>query len=271
MIIDGKAIALQIEAEIKDKICKIKPYLAAVTVGTNDATQSYIRNIQKIGSELGVAVEIANLQSNSSTQEVIDLTLHLNSKADGIIIGRPLPSHIDEQAVIAAILPEKDIDCLHPINLGRLILGTPLFTPCTPQAVMEILTRSNTKISGKRVTIVGRSNIVGKPLAIMLIQKGVDATVTICHTKTKELLLHTKSADILIAAVGFPGLIRASMVKPGAVVIDVGINVVEGKLVGDVEFKEVEKMASLITPVPGGVGPITTRLLFRNVLLAKSK
>ncbi len=271
MIIDGKELARQIEDEIRDEICKLKPYLAAVTVGTNEATQSYIRSIQKIGKELGAAVEVANLQSNSTTQEVINLISSLNSKSDGIIIGRPLPSHIDEQAVIAALLPEKDIDCLHPINLGRLFIGTPLFTPCTPQAVMEILTRTNTKTIGKRVTIVGRSNIVGKPLAIMLIQRGVDATVTICHTKTRELELHTKSADILIAAAGFPGLIRAYMVKPGAVVIDVGINVVDGKLVGDVNFQEVEPIASLITPVPGGVGPITTRLLIRNVLLAKGK
>lgn len=269
MIVDGKTIALEIENEIREEAYKLKPKLTAVTVGSNASTHSYIKSIQKIGNNLGIEVEIANLPEQSKTQEVIELISNLNNRVDGIVIGRPLPSDIDEQAVVSSILPEKDIDCLHPINLGRLFLGSPLFTPCTPQAVIEILHRTNTQIEGKKITIIGRSNIVGKPLAVMLIQKGVDATVTICHTRTRELETHTRNADILIAAAGSPELVRGQMVKPGVVVIDVGINDRDGKLVGDVKFQEVEPIASLITPVPGGVGPITTRVLIRNILLAK--
>lgn len=271
MIVDGSAIAAQIEQEIKEEICKLKPKLTAITVGDDEATQTYIRSIQKIGGRLGIEVDIEKLSTETNTKELIELISELNSKTDGIIIGRPIPSHIDEQKVVSSISPEKDVDCLTPINFGRLFLGTPLFKPCTPQAVMEILTRTNTKIQGKRITIIGRSNIVGKPLAVMLIQKGIDATVTVCHTKTNELESHTRSADILIAAAGSAGLVRASMVKQGAVVIDVGTNVRDGKLVGDVNFQEVEPIASLITPVPGGVGPITTRVLMRNVLLSKRR
>ncbi|MCK4307553.1 bifunctional 5,10-methylenetetrahydrofolate dehydrogenase/5,10-methenyltetrahydrofolate cyclohydrolase [candidate division WOR-3 bacterium] len=270
MIIDGRDLATQIELEMKEELKELgTPKLAAVIVGADEGTKSYMRSIQRVGEKLGIEVEIVSLSEESNTEEVKDVISGLNSKKDGIIIGRPFPSHINEQQVITSILPEKDIDCLHPINLGFLFLGVPRFNPCTPQAVIEILNRTNTTIRGKRVTIIGRSNIVGKPLAIMLIQRGVDATVTVCHTKTHDLSAHTREADILIAAAGHPWLIGAEMVKQGAVVIDVGVNMNDGKLVGDVNFNEVEPKASLITPVPGGVGPITTRVLMRNALLAR--
>ena len=270
MIIDGRDLATQIELEIKEEIRTVgKPKLAAVIVGADEGTKSYMRSIQKVGEKLGIEVEIVSLSEDSKTKEIKELISGLNSRKDGIIIGRPFPSHIDEQSIIASILPEKDVDCLHPLNLGLLFLGVPRFKPCTPQAVIEILNRTNTTIRGKKVTIIGRSNTVGKPLAIMLIQRGVDATVTVCHTKTHDFPVHTRDADILIVAAGHPWLVSADMVKTGAVVIDVGVNMKDSKLVGDVNFNEVEPKASLITPVPGGVGPITTRVLMRNVLLAR--
>jgi len=270
MIIEGKSIAGQIELEIKEELKQLgTPKLAAVIVGADEGTKSYMKSIQKVGEKIGIEVEIVNLSEESKTEDVREVLSGLNFKKDGIIIGRPFPPHIDEQKVIASISPEKDIDCLHPVNLGLLFLGTPRFKPCTPQAVIEILNHTRTTICGKKVTIVGRSNIVGKPLAIMLIQRGVDATLTVCHTKTLDLSARTRDADILIVAAGYPWLVGADMIKKGAVVIDVGINVKDGKLVGDVNFQEVEPKASLITPVPGGVGPVTTQVLMRNVLLAK--
>ncbi len=270
MIINGKDLASQIESEIREEIKTIGiPKLVAIVVGADEGTKSYMRSIQKVGEKLGIEVELVDLPKESSTDEVRNVISGLSSQKDGIIVGRPFPLHIDEQQIIASILPEKDVDCLHPINLGLLFLGTPRFSPCTPQAVIEILNRTNTTICGKKVTIVGRSNIVGKPLAMMLSKRGVDATVTVCHTKTQNLSVHTRNADILIAAAGYPCLINAEMVKSGAIVIDVGVNLKDGKLVGDVNFPDVEPKASLITPVPGGVGPITTRILMKNVLLAK--
>ncbi len=266
MIIDGKIIASQIEEEIKSELKIGVPKLSAVVIGSDEGTLSYMRNIQKVGERIGVEVNIHSLPEESKTEEVINLISNLQT--DGIIVAKPIPSHIDERKVIASIPPSKDVDCLHPVNLGRLFLNDPLFYPCTPLAVIEILKRTGIEISGKDVVIIGRSDVVGKPLAVMLMQRGVDATVTICHTKTRDLESHTRRADILIVAAGRPEFVKSKMVKKGAVVIDVGINVKNNRLVGDVDFNEVRKVASWITPVPGGVGPVTSRILMKNVIKA---
>jgi methylenetetrahydrofolate dehydrogenase (NADP+)/methenyltetrahydrofolate cyclohydrolase len=275
MIIDGKAIALKTQEEIKSEIQKLnltEPLkLAGVIVGADEGTKSYMRSIQRVGNKIGIDVEIKDMPETSNTSDIVNLISKLNSDVDGIMVGRPFPSHVDDEAVVASISPEKDVDCLHPANLGRLFLGTPLFAPCTPQAILEILNRTDIVIGGKRVVIIGRSNIVGKPLAIMLIQRGVDATVTVCHTKTVELESRAREADILVVAAGRAGLVGASMIKQGAVVIDVGTNFENGKLVGDVNFEEAEPIAGLITPVPGGVGPVTTRILMKHVLLSRQR
>jgi methylenetetrahydrofolate dehydrogenase (NADP+)/methenyltetrahydrofolate cyclohydrolase len=275
MIIDGKAIAREIENEIISEIHKLNPTpslkMACVIVGADEGTKSYMRSIQRVGKKIGIEVDIKDMPETSSTDSIVDSISKLNPEVDGIMVGRPFPSHVDDEAVVASISPEKDVDCLHPTSLGRLFLGTPLFTPCTPQAIIEILNRTNTGIRGKRVTIIGRSNIVGKPLAIMLIQRGVDATVTVCHTKTVELESRAREADILVVAAGRAGLVGANMIKQGAVVIDVGTNFENGKLAGDVNFEEAEPVSSLITPVPGGVGPITTRILMQHVLLSRQR
>jgi len=268
MVIDCKKIASSIEDEIKLEAGSLIPRLGAVVVGTNEGTMSYIRNIQKVGQRLGIEVELSTLQDGSDTSEVINLISNLATRVDGILIGKPLPESVCEDDVINSIPLSKDIDCLHPINLGRLFLNKPLFCPCTPSAVIEVLTRIGIKLRGKDVVIIGRSDIVGKPLAIMLMQRGVDATVTVVHTKTKDLPACTRDADILIVAAGRPRFVKAQMVKEGAVVIDVGINMENGKIVGDVDFGEVNKKASWITPVPGGVGIVTTRVLMRNVVKA---
>ncbi|MDI6840054.1 MAG: bifunctional 5,10-methylenetetrahydrofolate dehydrogenase/5,10-methenyltetrahydrofolate cyclohydrolase [bacterium] len=267
MVIDCKQIANLIEEEIKPDAQRLKPRLGTIVVGSDEGTLSYMKSIKKVGERIGVLVDIINL-SESKIDELIDLIKNLNLTADGILIGKPLPKWVDESKLVDTISPSKDIDCMHPVNLGRLFLNKPLFCPCTPEAVIEILNRSQIGVSGKDVVIIGRSDIVGKPLAIMLMQRGVDATITVCHTKTKDIEAHTKHADILIAAAGQPRFVNTQMVKEGAVVIDVGINVENGKIVGDVDFDEVSKIASWITPVPGGVGSVTSRVLMRNVVKA---
>jgi len=283
IIIDGKKISEEIREEIKKEVEELKakygiiPGLATILVGENPASVSYVKAKQKVAQNLGFYSVQENLPENISQEELIAIIKKYNNeeKIHGILVQLPLPKHIDEEEVINAILPDKDVDGFHPVNLGRLLRGNPSFIPCTPYGIMVMLEKIGCDVEGKEVVIVGRSNIVGKPLAVLLFQKRKpigNATVTICHTKTKDLAFHTKRADILIVAIGKPKFIKADMVKEGAVVIDVGVNRIgispSGKaiLCGDVDFDEVKKKASAITPVPGGVGPMTITMLMKNTL-----
>ena len=283
IIIDGKKISEEIREEIKKEVEELKakygiiPGLATILVGENPASVSYVKAKQKVAQNLGFYSVQENLPENISQEELIAIIKKYNNdeKIHGILVQLPLPKHIDEEEIINAILPDKDVDGFHPVNLGRLLRGNPSFIPCTPYGIMVMLEKIGCDVEGKEVVIVGRSNIVGKPLAVLLFQKRKpigNATVTICHTKTKDLAFHTKRADILIVAIGKPKFIKADMVKEGAVVIDVGVNRIgispSGKaiLCGDVDFDEVKKKASAITPVPGGVGPMTITMLMKNTL-----
>ncbi len=286
IILDGKALALEIKVELKSRVDKLKAHgrqvgLAAVLVGDNPASEVYVRNKAKFSEEIGVLSEIVRPPGNITTIGLITVILSLNDRADitGIIVQSPLPKKINEREVSEAIFPGKDVDGFHPQNLGRLVLGRPGFVPCTPAAILEILKRYGHSPAGKHCVIVGRGTIVGKPLAIMLMEKTLgNATVTVCHSATRDLAHHTKQADILIAAAGTPLLIKGDMVREGAVVIDVGINRIEDKsspkgyrLVGDVDFESVSKKAAAITPVPGGVGPMTVAMLLSNTVKAAEK
>jgi methylenetetrahydrofolate dehydrogenase (NADP+)/methenyltetrahydrofolate cyclohydrolase len=285
-IIDGNEIAARIREEMSAEIARLKqesgitPGLAVVLVGENPASQVYVRMKNKACGKIGIYSEQHNLAADVSEDELLALVDRLNGdeKIHGILVQLPLPGHIDANKVLNRILPEKDVDGFHPVNLGRLLIGEPGFLPCTPFGIQKLLEYSGVRIEGAHVVVVGRSNIVGKPIANMLLQKGVDATVTVCHSKSRDLASLTKQADILIAAVGRPEMITAPMVKEGAVVIDVGVNRVEDpgsnsgyRLVGDVKFDEVAAQCSAITPVPGGVGPMTiTMLLYNTVQSARS-
>ncbi len=273
-MIDGKQIASQIIQEIKvavEPICGRKPGLAFILVGDNPASESYIRMKDKACSTTQMKSTLIRLPAGTSEAELlskIDL-LNQDTTIDGILVQLPLPSHINESTITQAITPRKDVDGFHPINLGKLLQGDEAAViPCTPHGIKVLLEKSNIDVSGKHVVIVGRSNIVGKPLAALLMQKkpGCNATVTLCHSRTKNLAEITRTADILIAAIGQPHFIKKEMVKPGATVIDVGINRVDGKIVGDVDFETVAPIASHITPVPGGVGPMTIAMLMQNTL-----
>lgn len=286
ILLDGKALAFEIKTELKARVQKLnaagrKVGLAAVLVGDNPASQVYVRNKAKFSEEIGVYSEIVRPPANITTIGLITVILALNDRPDitGIIVQSPLPKKINEQEVSEGIFPGKDVDGFHPQNMGRLILGRPNYVPCTPAAILEILNRYGHSPAGKHCVIVGRGNIVGKPLAIMLAEKTMgNATVTVCHSATRNLAEHTRRADILIAAAGTPSLIKGDMVREGAVVIDVGINRVEDKaspkgyrLVGDVDFDSVSKKAAAITPVPGGVGPMTVAMLLSNTVKAAEK
>ena len=287
-IIDGKKIAEQIRAELSGEIDKLKneheltPGLAVVLVGENPASQSYVRSKNKACHTIGIYSEQHSLPVDVAEQKVLDLVAKLNNddKIHGILVQLPLPDHIDEHKVLNTIIPEKDVDGFHPVSLGRLMIGEDGFRPCTPYGVQKMLVYSGVAIAGANVVVVGRSNIVGKPIANMLLQKQdeANATVTVCHSRTKDLAEVTRRADILIAAIGRPEMITADMVSEKAVVIDVGINRVDDtskkrgyRLVGDVKFDEVSNKCKAITPVPGGVGPMTiTMLLYNTVQSAKS-
>ena len=286
ILLDGKALAFEIKTELKAKVDKLKASgrpvgLAAVLVGDNPASEVYVRNKAKFSEEIGVYSEIVRPPGNITTIGLITVILALNDRADitGIIVQSPLPKKINEKEVSEGIFPGKDVDGFHPQNMGRLVLGRPNYVPCTPAAILEILNRYGHSPAGKHCVIVGRGNIVGKPLAIMLAEKTLgNATVTVCHSATRDLAKHTRQADILIAATGSPLLIKGDMVREGAVVIDVGINRVEDKaspkgyrLVGDVDFDSVSKKAEAITPVPGGVGPMTVAMLLSNTVKAAEK
>ncbi|MBQ7596905.1 MAG: bifunctional methylenetetrahydrofolate dehydrogenase/methenyltetrahydrofolate cyclohydrolase FolD, partial [Clostridia bacterium] len=243
--------------------------LAVIRVGEDPASKVYVNNKKKACEKLGIVSLEYALPENTQIEELLKLIDELNNRKDvnGILCQLPLPKHLDEEAVINAINPQKDVDCFHPVNVGKLYTGTGRLKPCTPAGVMEMLKYYNIEIQGKNCSVIGRSNIVGKPMAALLTAE--NGTVTLCHSKTKDLALHTKAADILVAAVGRPKFVTADMVKEGAVVIDVGIHRMEnGKLCGDVDFNAVEPVAGYISPVPGGVGPMTIAMLTDNTVTA---
>ena len=274
--IDGKAMALAIREEIADKVAGLKargvtPGLAVILVGDDPASEIYVRN-------KGIACEKAGMHSETirlpqeTTQRQLEAEidrLNRDPAIDGILVQLPLPRHLDERAALSAILPEKDVDGFHPVNAGRLLAGEPTVVPCTPKGAMRLIRSTGVETDGKEAVVVGRSNIVGKPMALLLLQAG--CTVTVCHSRTRDLGAVTRRADILVSAVGKAGVIRGDMVKPGAVVIDVGINRVEGKGTGDAAFDEVSEVAGWLTPVPGGVGPMTIAMLLENTLEAAEK
>lgn len=277
MIIDGKALAKEKRAEIAKQVEALKekgvtPGLAVVLVGEDPASQIYVRNKHKACEEVGIYSRKITLPEETTEEEILKIIDELNNdpEIDGILVQLPLPKHIDPDKVILSISPDKDVDGFHPVNAGRLLTGQDGFFPCTPLAVMELIKSAGVDVSGKEAVVVGRSNIVGKPVSMLLLRE--NATVTICHSRTKNLADVCRRADILVAAVGRPEMITSDYVKEGAVVIDVGINRVgEKKVVGDVAFDEVKDKAAYITPVPGGVGPMTITMLLYNTLLSAQK
>jgi methylenetetrahydrofolate dehydrogenase (NADP+)/methenyltetrahydrofolate cyclohydrolase len=285
-IIDGKQVAADMRAELKEEVAKLKeqgivPGLGVILVGEDPASKSYVTAKERTCEEIGIYSDDNRLPAETTQEDLIALVEKMNNdpKINGILVQLPLPKHLNEAEVLLAIDPDKDVDGFHPMNVGKMVIGEKAFLPCTPHGVIQLLIRSGVTIEGANVVIVGRSNIVGKPLANMLMQKNAtgNATVTVCHTRTKDLAHITKQADIVIAAAGRPNTVTADMVKEGVVVIDVGVNRVEDatkkrgyRLVGDVDFEAVKEKASLITPVPGGVGPMTiTMLLYSTVESAK--
>ena len=271
VIMDGKALAEKVKAQIREKASKLRrqPGLAVILVGDNPASQVYVRNKERDCAQCGIMCYDYHLPQDASQEDVLDLVEKMNNygAVDGILVQLPLPEQIDERVVLEAIAPDKDVDAFHPENVGRIMQGQAYYKPCTPAGVMEILHEYGIDPAGKHCVVVGRSNIVGKPMAMLLLHE--NATVTICHSKTPDLKAQCRQADILVSAVGKTGLITADMVKPGAVVIDVAMNRNEaGKLCGDVDFVPVSRVASYITPVPGGVGPMTRAMLMENTYKA---
>lgn len=282
-ILDGKALAAVLREEIAVAVAEMKastgrvPGLAVVLVGDDPASRSYVTGKGKACAAAGIHSREIDLPASARREEILAAvrTLNADDAIDGILVQLPLPDASIEREVIEAIDPAKDVDGFHPTNVGRMVQGLPSFAPCTPVGVMELLRRSGVALSGASVVVVGRSQLVGRPLSILLSQKGVDATVTLCHTRTKDLARHTREADIVVVAAGRPHTLTADMVRPGAVVVDVGVNRVPDasraaghRLVGDVDFDAVAATASAITPVPGGVGPMTIAMLLRNTLEA---
>jgi methylenetetrahydrofolate dehydrogenase (NADP+) / methenyltetrahydrofolate cyclohydrolase len=278
-LLDGKALAHVIRRETADGVSAllqasgIRPGLAAVLVGSDPGSQIYVRNKRKACEEVGIASWLHELPASTTQTELLDLLAHLNTdpKVHGILVQLPLPPQIDEMVIIRSVAPAKDVDGFGPENLGLLTAGHPRYLPCTPHGVQMLLVRNNIPVEGTHVVIVGRSNIVGKPLALILMQKakGANATVTVCHSRSRNLPEITRSADIVVVAIGQARFLKADMVRPGAVVVDVGINrLPDGKLAGDVDFEAVREVASAITPVPGGVGPMTIAMLLHNTLRA---
>lgn len=273
-IIDGRAMARRIRQEIKAEVYHLQqehhviPSLSVILVGDDPASAIYVRNKAKACEEVGIKSDQHLLPKESSADEVLSLidALNRDDSVHGILVQLPLPPHIDERRILEAVNPRKDVDGFHPSNLGGLLIGNPLFIASTPLGILELLDQARVPVEGSHAVVVGWSVIVGKPIAFLLLQRR--ATVTICHIWTRDLAHHTRQADILVVAAGKPKLIKGEMVKEGVVVIDVGINRVGEKLVGDVDFEEVSQKASLITPVPGGVGPLTVAMLLRNTVLA---
>jgi methylenetetrahydrofolate dehydrogenase (NADP+)/methenyltetrahydrofolate cyclohydrolase len=277
-LIKGSEVSKQIREELKQEVAQLKekhnlvPGLATILVGEDEASKVYVGQKEKACKELGLHSERINLSGNTTEADLLGLIerLNKNDKIHGILVQLPLPKHINETNVLYAIDSKKDVDGFHPVNVGKLMLGEPDFIPCTPHGIQQLLIRSGIETSGAEAVVVGRSNIVGKPIANMLLQKkkGANATVTICHTGTKDIASHTRRADILIVAAGKPKTITADMVKEGVVVIDVGVNRLPTGLVGDVDFETVKEKAKAITPVPGGVGPMTIAMLMYNTVQA---
>jgi len=274
-IIDGKSIAERIRGEVANGVKKLSgekgvtPKLCVVLVGDDPASQIYVRNKEKACAAVGILLETRRIPSTIKQSALIDMVKVINSDKSfhGILVQLPLPRQIKEEEIINEIIPEKDVDGLHPLNMGKLLKGEePLFIPCTPQGIMELILSTGVEIKGKEAVVVGRSNIVGKPTAILLLQKS--ATVTICHSRTRDLGEVTRRAELLVVAVGTPGIVNGDMIKEGAVVIDVGTNRVGEKLVGDVDYETAKVRAAFLTPVPGGVGPMTIAMLLKNTLRA---
>lgn len=278
-LIDGKALSAQIRVEIKEEVAKLKeqgvtPGLAVILVGEDPASQVYVRNKEKACIEAGMHSEVYRLPEETGEQEVLDLIDRLNKDENihGVLVQLPVPKHINEDKIIDAISVEKDVDGFSPANVGAMMIGKDAFEPCTPRGCIELIKYAGVDIKGKKAVVVGRSNIVGKPVAIMLLKE--NATVTICHSKTQDLKKEVQQADIIVAAVGKAGFITADMIKPGAVVIDVGINRLEnGKLAGDVDQAALREMDydCYLTPVPGGVGPMTITMLMKNTLISAQR
>ena len=284
-LIDGRAIAAQIQRELAARVTDLKtrgvvPGLAFVRVGEDPASKVYVGRKEKACAELGIVSETHVLSENTSTHDLLMLIAQLNAAAylHGILVQAPLPKHIPESVIYSSVLPKKDVDGFHPVNVGKLMLGDASgFRPCTPAGVVELLVRSGVKTEGAEVVVLGRGNIVGKPMAAMLCQKGraANSTVTICHSATRDIAAHCRRADIIVAAIGVAEFLKADMVKPGVVVMDVGVNRVPDatsktgtKLVGDVDFKNIQPIAAKITPNPGGVGPMTIAMLLQNTVHA---
>lgn len=277
LILDGKTLALTMQKEIATDVealtarTGVRPGLAAVLVGDNPASKVYVRNKRKACENVGMQSWLHELPANATQKDLLELIARLNAdpKVHGILVQLPLPAQIEEMAVIRAVSPLKDVDGFGPESLGLLTAGQPRFMACTPLGVQQILVRYNIPVAGQHVVIVGRSNIVGKPLALILMQKmpGADATVTVCHSRSKDIAALTRSADIVVVAIGKANYLKADMIRKGVVIVDVGINrLPDGKLVGDVDFEAVKDVASAITPVPGGVGPMTITMLLANTL-----
>lgn len=274
--LDGKQLAQTMQAEIAVETAEllghgIRPGLAAVLVGDNPASQIYVRNKRRACDKAGIASFLYELPASTSERDLLVLIDRLNADpaVHGILVQLPLPKHIDESTIVDAVSPLKDVDGFGPHSLGLLAAGRPRFLACTPHGVLQLLVRNDIPLAGAHVVVVGRSNIVGKPLALILMQKGIDATVTVCHSRSRDLAALTRSADVVVAALGHAHFLRADAIRPGAVVVDVGINrLPDGSLVGDVDFQSVSEVASAITPVPGGVGPMTITMLLYNTLQA---
>lgn len=275
-LIDGKLISASVREDVKSETAafvqktNVVPQLAAVLVGDDPASQVYVRNKERACEKCGLKSTLHRLPEQTTQQQLLQLVGELNQddSVHGILVQLPLPKHLDATPVLDAILPVKDVDGFHPENVGLMLQGRPRFLPCTPHGVMKMLEHHQVQTAGCHAVVVGRSDIVGKPMSALLIQRGADATVTTCHSRTRDIGEITRQADLLIAAVGIPEFVKGNMIKPGAVVIDVGINRVDDKLVGDVAFAEAAEVASMITPVPGGVGPMTIAMLLKNTLMA---
>ncbi len=282
-ILDGKSLALQIKEEIANEVRQLTadghraPHLAAIIVGNDGASQTYVASKEKSSHEVGFTSSVYRMSESTSEQQLLESIEFLNSDPDidGFIVQLPLPKHIDEQKIINAISPNKDVDGFTPINVGRMVLGQECFVPATPMGICTLLKRNGIETEGKHCVVIGRSNIVGTPVANLLSRKGFDCTVTLCHSRTRNLAELTRQADILIVAIGKPEFVTADMVKPGAVVIDVGIHRIPDeskksgyRIIGDVKHQEVDPLCSWVTPVPGGVGPLTIVSLLENTLLA---
>ena len=273
-IIDGKQVAARCREELKQQVAALRargiiPGLAVILVGEDPASQVYVRNKHRACEELGIHSEQYTLSADTDRQTLLDLITELNGREeiDGILVQLPLPGHLDEKEILSAIDPAKDVDSFHPQNVGRLVIGDYFFAPCTPSGILTLIDSAGVDLTGKECVVIGRSNIVGKPMALMLLHR--NATVTVCHSKTRELPSVTRRADVLISAVGKAGMVTADMVEPGAVVIDVGMNRNQaGNLCGDVDFESVSRVAGYLTPVPGGVGPMTITMLLRSTVLS---